>query len=334
MPVIGSHLLRTARDVVKRIEQQRNEYRRSHYRLRAPVVLEGLQMFWQQVWAIGHLSALCSVYVEDLPESVPEAEREQLAWALRPVLHIATSTMAPATLLRAAWAVARIGRPFLSQYYDRLSKATSFPEITHALVVLLSVGLRHEDVRADVSEAVERNLERVEALADDEMGEKERKVWAWIHGHGRQMLAGHKQAEYVAYQRKNGAQRILELGAALPAGHPQRWDAPEQVPDELAMAMLPSFDESMMVPSENRITPFLALPWVIGAAADELYVPARYMDVYGGKFDAERSREMLDRHARYYWIGLPVRAAETPGRNQPCSCGSGKKFKRCCGAGA
>ena len=29
---------------------------------------------------------------------------------------------------------------------------------------------------------------------------------------------------------------------------------------------------------------------------------------------------------------LPVRVAPRPGRNAPCSCGSGKKFKRCCGA--
>lgn len=27
----------------------------------------------------------------------------------------------------------------------------------------------------------------------------------------------------------------------------------------------------------------------------------------------------------------PVKAAPKPGRNDPCSCGSGKKFKRCCG---
>jgi uncharacterized protein len=27
-----------------------------------------------------------------------------------------------------------------------------------------------------------------------------------------------------------------------------------------------------------------------------------------------------------------IRKAETPGRNDPCSCGSGKKYKKCCGA--
>ena len=26
-----------------------------------------------------------------------------------------------------------------------------------------------------------------------------------------------------------------------------------------------------------------------------------------------------------------VRATGTPGRNDPCSCGSGKKYKKCCG---
>lgn len=29
--------------------------------------------------------------------------------------------------------------------------------------------------------------------------------------------------------------------------------------------------------------------------------------------------------------GETVRLAKTPNRNDPCSCGSGKKFKKCCG---
>ena len=28
-----------------------------------------------------------------------------------------------------------------------------------------------------------------------------------------------------------------------------------------------------------------------------------------------------------------ARAAEAPGRNDPCPCGSGKKYKKCCGKG-
>ncbi|MBQ6892711.1 MAG: SEC-C domain-containing protein [Clostridia bacterium] len=30
---------------------------------------------------------------------------------------------------------------------------------------------------------------------------------------------------------------------------------------------------------------------------------------------------------------VPVRKTEKVGRNDPCPCGSGKKYKKCCGAG-
>ncbi|HOA84416.1 MAG TPA: SEC-C metal-binding domain-containing protein, partial [Bacillota bacterium] len=29
----------------------------------------------------------------------------------------------------------------------------------------------------------------------------------------------------------------------------------------------------------------------------------------------------------------PIRSAKRPGPNDPCPCGSGKKYKKCCGAG-
>ncbi len=32
----------------------------------------------------------------------------------------------------------------------------------------------------------------------------------------------------------------------------------------------------------------------------------------------------------YYKPQMPAIAAKTPGRNDPCSCGSGKKYKKCC----
>ncbi|MBR6997252.1 MAG: SEC-C domain-containing protein [Prevotella sp.] len=30
---------------------------------------------------------------------------------------------------------------------------------------------------------------------------------------------------------------------------------------------------------------------------------------------------------------MPYIAPKTPGRNEPCPCGSGKKYKNCCGRG-
>lgn len=47
----------------------------------------------------------------------------------------------------------------------------------------------------------------------------------------------------------------------------------------------------------------------------------------------ERSR-FIKEHGRWFYVEgviLPTAATKTPARNAPCPCGSGKKYKRCCG---
>jgi len=55
----------------------------------------------------------------------------------------------------------------------------------------------------------------------------------------------------------------------------------------------------------------------------------------------ERSRFRFDsEEARWFFVEeirrkiAPIVKGEQPGRNDPCPCGSGKKFKKCCGAAA
>ena len=46
----------------------------------------------------------------------------------------------------------------------------------------------------------------------------------------------------------------------------------------------------------------------------------------------ERSRFLKEEGLWYYVDGhFPEEAAQKVGRNDPCFCGSGKKFKKCCG---
>lgn len=44
-----------------------------------------------------------------------------------------------------------------------------------------------------------------------------------------------------------------------------------------------------------------------------------------------QTRPELARAAPPYLPGEPFRAVPRPGRNDPCSCGSGRKYKQCCG---
>lgn len=63
---------------------------------------------------------------------------------------------------------------------------------------------------------------------------------------------------------------------------------------------------------------------MVGAKADWLYG----LEVWNGLLSEEKRKEL-------YWqqkkSGTIVKDKE-PGRNDPCPCGSGKKYKKCCGA--
>ena len=47
-----------------------------------------------------------------------------------------------------------------------------------------------------------------------------------------------------------------------------------------------------------------------------------------GKDDIEAEEELLENTEKVE----PIQADQTPSRNAPCPCGSGKKYKKCCGA--
>lgn len=43
--------------------------------------------------------------------------------------------------------------------------------------------------------------------------------------------------------------------------------------------------------------------------------------------DIDAEKEMIDNAEKVE----PIHAEKAPGRNDPCPCGSGKKYKKCCG---
>jgi uncharacterized protein YchJ len=71
-------------------------------------------------------------------------------------------------------------------------------------------------------------------------------------------------------------------------------------------------------------------------------------DPLGDRFEVKRKKDKLDELAKKAMTPEereaeekllketkkvdPLKAKEEPGRNDPCPCGSGKKFKKCCGA--
>ena len=47
-----------------------------------------------------------------------------------------------------------------------------------------------------------------------------------------------------------------------------------------------------------------------------------------GKDDVDAEQDLLEKTEKVD----PIKSDAAPGRNDPCSCGSGRKYKKCCGA--
>jgi len=78
--------------------------------------------------------------------------------------------------------------------------------------------------------------------------------------------------------------------------------------------------------SPHREAGWAATPLLATAQAEQFYAPGRLADV---GYTPERALAL----ARPFRPAPPALASAAPGRNDPCGCKSGKKYKRCCGAG-
>ena len=84
---------------------------------------------------------------------------------------------------------------------------------------------------------------------------------------------------------------------------------------------------------DEHATALLALlvPWFATREASALCQPETVVRRVQERWSVHTTESLLQ-HYRALWLPpTPSSAVPTPGRNDPCTCGSGRKFKRCCG---
>jgi hypothetical protein len=128
-----------------------------------------------------------------------------------------------------------------------------------------------------------------------------------------------------------GRDFAVSISARLPEGHPLRFAKTEDVPDDVARTAALSWDGDMQ---DQRIQTFAIcmLPTAARAAAADFYHPREIVRAWYGQWTTDEALERLQRFLRACGKTQPTRATKVPGRNDPCSCGSGKKWKKCHGA--
>lgn len=302
-----------ARELGARLRRRKKLRARDH----AP-----LHAYWRASWALSHLAMLLAsdggaslrARCERLAEQHPALAHE-LVWSL------ARLGVSP-FLVRSAWLASKLPSQVLPLAKRRYLGRSATPLSTLGdAVALVAMGLRHRRYRAEIGKALGRHrslpppvppaLEHVHRLALDY--------------HGR-----HTQLPELRTHTLTLARRFVEQ---VFSGHPQ---VPSEElatwPDPLCAAIF------MAVPVDVRGEPRAAqalfewLAWIVGVEARDFYVPEPLVEVWRGPWRPDDALPLLRARQHPGEGARPRRVAPTPARNAPCPCGSGRKYKRCCGA--
>ena len=212
--------------------------------------------------------------------------------------------------LKAAWAGARLGKDYLPAYKQETGRADRH-SFLDSFVGLLLMALRHTQLTAEVRKVLSRREPTLRALVDRILDAPE------------------------TFQRPHfliGAKKVLALSAHLPLGSRHAYTAEQDVPLPLALsvALMSDADPLQLGGTVEADLSISALPFVARAQPEELFPPRDFVDAVKQPFDPERALEIV-RRMRPKPVTL-TRAAQGP--NEPCGCGSGRKFKRCCASAA
>ncbi len=277
----------------------------------------------QSAWAMGHLALALNEgadreFLRGIVDVSRAAPGTALAWA--PLYE----TLAVPFATRNAWCAAKLGKlalaPYKAQYARPDGGLLAHIEGAYALFAISS---RHAGLRAEAMKALEAPSANDDASIAG--------MRAWLQGAAR--LHDEKPDALLGDARNYGQHLFFGLADDLVEGSKYRFASPEDVPDDLARTAALNAWAGVF---DGDTTPFLP-PLAVMAGrskAEDFYYPADVCrDVCVDRTLGE-GISLAELHRSRFPAHSTVRAAAKPGRNEPCSCGSGKKYKKCCGPGA
>ncbi len=283
---------------------------------KSPRTEKALEAYWKLAWGMGHLMLLSSMGDKTwLDELVPAFEESKLtlSWVL-------TGHGMYALAARGWWGAARLGRALMPSYKMVLAGTQEPLRLLDAMVGLAGIGIRHSNLRAEAKKALlAPPTEKNGALSDY-----------------RREVAGLLVSALDDPDSFNGV--TLEVGrdlymlwtSHLPEASPFRYAHPEDIPEDLARTMVLRHEADLFGNEKAVSLAICAVATVARARPEDFFLPKDLAKAINNPWTPSRTIDLLARYATWH-RDEPIRIGPTPGRNEPCSCGSGKKFKKCCG---
>ncbi len=280
-------------------------------------------------WAVAHLMVFAGAGERAQRDKIVE-----LALGRQSPTYLCASQAGTTFVLRAAWAAARFGKALIPTYKSMLANAGDAIGLFDAAFSLAAIGLRHAGAMAQARRALEDYAEATppsDPSSPIVLQDMIAAVRASIVQDVLRVLdaADTNDATTISI----GREMCCLYGQSLPEGHPLRYASQELVPEDIARTAVLAYDGDIFESAGMGLA-LTALPTAARARGEDFYFPRAMASAWLGVWSADETLARMRRFGKTRARVEPRRVEKVPGRNDPCSCGSGKKWKRCHGAGA
>jgi hypothetical protein len=280
---------------------------------------EGLENYWKAVFGMGHLALLATLGDPDAWKDIAAFLIKAKTTFTRPLIDQRLMSFA----MKALWIAGHIGEPLIESYEQALFAGEGKAQGYDAVLGLAGIAAVHEDLRPRITKIFDEGKKRwAEAENLD------------IRLRSELMVAAEQlyvMTELSAETIKFGNKMVFDAGSKLGKDSEFRFESADLVPPNIALAAIANTTVDWW-DSVMPMFPLTLLPFASVLDAQDLYLPRGLASKVAIEWSREHTIELLARPGKGVARREPVRAPSRPGRNDPCSCGSGKKYKKCHGA--
>ncbi len=283
-----------------------------------------LKKHYGEYWATGHLALLASMSgPAGFPTPIGELGR-MIRYGL--VIPLFSSEMS--MLLRLVWFIGKMGKGLMPELKRMLLEPDMLEEWLLGYLGLIVMGLRHSKTRPAVIKIFNKLPGALDTLCFDVRSYLAKLDLPTIMTMGFMALVKPE----VSRERALVSARNLCFSAHERATLPDRytWEKEEDIPEDMAVTFMANLPLSFRDCHEALMFCLILTPWLARCEMEDFYHPHDYNRFAQAPWKPADTIALIDRERKVRAKNKPVKVEKAPSRNDPCPCGSGKKYKRCC----
>ncbi len=281
------------------------------------------RVYWKNVHALANETTVISMFgphgLEDL------LGREELLLPLVSIFRFGPLSCAA----RSLFAVGKLGRYAVPLCRRCLTEAAEPTTWLFGLLGLAVIGLRHQKLRFQLHRLISKSLrENVEDASQKAHAYQAALGEAFFGTLTRAMEDDETlSANTLAVHRRYIFEHMTASGRSFGgSGIVREKDVPEN--DVFASAVNAMLDVRSSLEAVIELTSLL--PRLARAEAEDFYLPRQTARLVKPKWSLADFNDMLGKAKRWYVHRTTPKQVPIIGRNEPCYCGSGLKYKKCC----